>query len=127
MSPPTNYIYLATRNLRLLSLVILRRRRNLTPVNPLNLKIKIWILMCWKAYSVSGIVLTPIRYTSALEMGMVQILTFAEIVPKSLFLYNILCATRSFIQYGFCSSAKAIQYAMQCEHCLSESPEMGLF
>ena len=36
MSPPTNYIYLATRNLRLLSLVILRRRRNLTPVNPLN-------------------------------------------------------------------------------------------
>ena len=88
MSPPTNYIYLATRNLRLLSLVILHRRRNLTPVNPLNLKIKIWILMCWKAYSVSGIVLTPIRYTSALEMGMVQIRTIAEIVPKSLFLYN---------------------------------------
>ena len=84
MSPPTNYIYLATRNLRLLSLVVLRRRRNLTPVNPLNLKIKIWILMCWKAYSVSGIVLTPIRYTSALEMGMVLIRSIAEIVSKSL-------------------------------------------
>ena len=84
MSPPTNYIYLATRNLRLLSLVILRRRRNLTPVNPLNPKIKIWILMCWKAYSVSGIVLTPIRYTSALLMGMVLIRSIAEIVSKSL-------------------------------------------
>ena len=56
MSQPTNYIYLATRNRRLLSLVILCRRRNLTPVNPLNPKIKIWILICWKAYSVLGIV-----------------------------------------------------------------------
>ena len=127
MSPPTNYIYLATRNRRLLSLVILCRRRNLTPVNPLNPKIKIWILMCWKAYSVSGIVLTPIRYTSALEMGVVQILTITEIVPKSLFLYNYMLTNRSLIQYGFCSSAKAIQYAMQCEHCLSDSPQMGLF
>ena len=62
-------------------------------------------------------------------MGMMQIRTIAEIVPKSLFLYNIkfLCANRSLIQYGFCSSAKAIQYAMQCEHCLSDSPQMGLF
>ena len=84
MSPPTNYIYLATRNLRLLSLGILCRRRNLTPVNPLNTKIEIWILICWKAYSVSGIVLTPIRYTSALEMGMVLIRSIAEIVSKSL-------------------------------------------
>ena len=58
---------------------------------------------------------------------MVQICTIAEIVPKSLFLYNILCANRSLIQYGFCSSAKAIQYAMQCEHCLSDSPQMGYF
>ena len=88
MSPPTNYIYLATRNLRLLSLVILRRRRNVTPVNPLNPKIKIWILICWKAYSVSGIVWTPIWYTSTVEIGMVQIHSIAEIVPKSLFLYN---------------------------------------
>ena len=88
MSPPTNYIYLATRNLRLLSLVILRRRHNLTPVNPLNPKIKIWILICWKAYSVSGMVWTPIRYPSSLEMGMVLIRTISEIVPKSLFLYN---------------------------------------
>ena len=88
MSPLTNYIYLATRNLRLLSLVILRRRRNVTPVNPLNPKIKIWILICWKAYSVSGIVWTPIWYTSTVEIGMVQIHSIAEIVPKSLFLYN---------------------------------------
>ena len=43
MSPPTKYIYLATRNFRLLSLGILRRRRNLSPVNPLNPKIIIII------------------------------------------------------------------------------------
>ena len=57
----------------------------------------------------------------------VQIPSIAEIVPKSLFLYNYMFANRSLIQYGFCANAKSIGYTMWCEHCLSHSPEMGYF
>ena len=59
--------------------------------------------------------------------AMVQIRSIAEIVPKSLFLYNYMLANRSLIQYGFCANAKSIGYTMWCEHCLSDSPEMGYF
>ena len=48
---------------------------------------------------------TPIRYTSTLEMGMVQICSIAEIVPKSLFLYNCV-QTEPFSSMAFVPAQK---------------------
>ena len=59
-------------------------------------------------------------------MGMVQICIIAEIVPKSLFLYNCM-QTKALSGLAFVPVQKLSNYMMLCEHCLSDSPEMGLF
>ena len=57
-------------------------------------------------------------------MGMVQIRTIAEIVPKSLFLYNCM-QTKALSSLAFVPVQNLSN--IRCEHCLSDSPEMGYF